>query len=70
VNWLLYPLAYFLLSLIAGAHTGRYLYPFGDVAAHGLAVVLRNGVLILMLYLGLGLAAVTIARLRSRALAR
>jgi len=70
VKWLVYPLAYFLLSLIAGAYSGRYLYPFGDVSARGLAAVLRNGALILMLYLGLGLAAVTIARLCSKAVAR
>jgi hypothetical protein len=66
VKWLAYPLAYFLLSLIAGAYTGRYLYPFGDVAAHGLAPVLRNGALILVLYLVLGLAAVGTGRLLSR----
>jgi hypothetical protein len=66
LQWLLYPLAYFLISLIAGAHTGRYLYPFGDVGAHGLATVLRNGALILALYLVLGLAAVAVARLFSR----
>jgi hypothetical protein len=67
VTWLVYPLTYFLLSLIAGAYTARYLYPFGDVGAHGLAIVLRNGGLILVLYLGLGLAAVAIARLLGRA---
>ena len=66
VKWLVYPLTYFLLSLIAGACTGRYLYPFGDVTAHGLALVLRNGALILVLYLGLGLAAVALARLPPR----
>jgi hypothetical protein len=63
LKWLGYPFAYFLLSLIAGAYSGRYLYPFGDVTAHGTAVVLRNGGLILVLYLGLGLAAVAIGRL-------
>src|ERR1700722_20495273 len=66
LQWLLYPLAYFLISLIAGAYTGRYLYPFGDVGAHGLATVLRNGALILALYLLLGFAAVGVARLFSR----
>lgn len=70
LRWLLYPLGYFLLSLLAGAYTGRYLYPFGDVPAHGLAAVLRNGALILVLYLGLGLAAVALARLVSRSPAR
>jgi hypothetical protein len=63
VQWLVFPLAYFLASLLAGAYSGRYLYPFGDVTVHGLAAVLRNGVLILVLYLGLGLAAVAIGRL-------
>jgi hypothetical protein len=63
VRWLMFPLAYFLLSLVAGAYSGRYLYPFGDVAAHGLTTVLRNGGVILVLYLGLGLAAVAVGRL-------
>jgi hypothetical protein len=67
-RWLLYPLLYFGLSLAAGALTGRYLYPFGDVGAHGLATVLRNGAVILALYLVLGLAAVAVSRtLRYRA---
>ncbi len=70
LRWLWYPLVYFLTSLLAGAYTGRYLYPFGDVNAHGLATVLRTGCLILMLYLALGLAAVAIGRLFSRPAAR
>jgi hypothetical protein len=70
VKWLAFPLAYFVLSLVAGAYSGRYLYPFGDVSAHGLAAVLRNGLLILVLYLGLGLAAVGIGRLIPTAPAR
>jgi hypothetical protein len=66
VKWLVYPLGYFLLSLVAGAYSGRYLYPFGDVGVHGIDTVLRNGALILVLYLGLGLAAVALARLTAR----
>ena len=65
VKWLIYPLVYFTASLAVGARTGRYLYPFGDVDAHGLPAVLRNGALILLLYLVLGAAAVTGARMLS-----
>ena len=43
VKWLIYPLVYFTASLAVGSRTGRYLYPFGDVDAHGLSAVLRNG---------------------------
>lgn len=65
VKWLLYPLAYFGLSLVVGQRTGRYLYPFGDIDAHGLAAVLRNGALILMLYFVVGAVAVAVARVFS-----
>ncbi len=66
LKWLLYPLAYFAFSLLLGAASGRYLYPFADTGAHGLATVLRNGVLLLGLFLGLGVVAVAAGRLRAR----
>jgi hypothetical protein len=34
---------YFIYSLLRGALTGQYLYPFGDVNALGHATVLVNG---------------------------
>ena len=70
LKWLIYPLVYFAASLVAGIRTGHYLYPFGDLSVQGLATVLRNGALILLLYLILGTAAVAVARLASGSTAR
>jgi hypothetical protein len=62
-RWLIYPLAYFAFALLLGHFTGRYLYPFADLPALGLATVARNGALLLGLFWGLGLAAVLVSRL-------
>lgn len=67
VRWLAYPLAYFGFSALLGSLTGRYLYPFVDLGALGFATVLRNGALLAVLFLILGLAAVGIDRVLSRA---
>ena len=62
LKWLTYPLAYFAFLLLLGRGTGRYLYPFADIHALGLGAVVRNGVLLLLLFWGLGSAAVLISR--------
>jgi hypothetical protein len=66
-KWLAYPLAYFAFSLVLGHFTGRYLYPFADIPAVGLAAVARNGALLLVLFWGLGLVAVLTARMTGSA---
>jgi hypothetical protein len=63
--WLGYPLAYFVFSMVLGALTGRYLYPFIDITTLGVATVVRNVVFLLMLFEGLALAAVGLDRLLS-----
>ncbi|GAA4121874.1 Pr6Pr family membrane protein [Streptomyces griseoincarnatus] len=49
-TWLLYPLAYLAFALARGellpGSTGRYLYPFLDVARHGYRSVLANALLV------------------------
>lgn len=62
--WLAWPLAYFVFSLARGALTGRYLYPFAEVGALGVAAVARNGALLLALFTLLGLGAVALDRAR------
>jgi hypothetical protein len=63
LKWLAYPLAYFAFSLVLGHFTGRYLYPFADIPALGLGAVARNGLLLVVLFWGLGLFAVLISRM-------
>ncbi len=67
LRWLAYPLAYFAFSVVLGSLTGRYLYPFVDLGALGVAALLRNAVLLGMLFWILGLAAVGLGRGLSRA---
>jgi hypothetical protein len=67
VRWLAYPLAYFAFAVVLGSLTGRYLYPFVDLGALGAAAVLRNAVLLGALFALLGLAAVGLDRVLSRA---
>ncbi len=62
-KWLAYPLAYFAISLVMSHLTGRYLYPFADVPALGIAAVAGNGILLLLLFLVLGLIAVAATRM-------
>jgi hypothetical protein len=57
-RWLLYPLAYYAFTLILGGLTGRYLYPFANLHTLGLARVVANGALLLLLFFGLGALAV------------
>jgi len=58
LRWLGYPLAYYVFSLLLGAMSGRYLYPFADVTRLGFLSVARNGALLLVLFFVLGLIAV------------
>lgn len=67
LRWLAYPLAYFAFSVVLGSLTGRYLYPFVDLGALGVATLLRNAVLLGMLFWILGLAAVGLDRTLTRA---
>ncbi|MEW9305570.1 Pr6Pr family membrane protein [Labrys neptuniae] len=58
--WMLYPLLYVAYSLLYGALTGRYLYPFADVTVLGYGGALANGLVILAGFLALGLIVVAI----------
>lgn len=42
--WLVYPLAWFVYTLVRGSATGWYPYPFVDVSEHGYGGVLLRGV--------------------------
>lgn len=66
LRWLGYPLAYFAFSVVLGSLTGRYLYPLVNLGALGVATLLRNAVLLGMLFWILGLAAVGLGRALTR----
>jgi hypothetical protein len=62
VVWLGYPLVYAAYSLIHGAVTGFYPYPFINVGEIGYDKVLLNMGVLVLVFLGLGLALIGIDR--------
>jgi hypothetical protein len=62
LRWLAYPAVYFAYTLMVGAWSGRYPYPFLNVARFGYPAVLRNGAVLLVVFLVLGLAFVAVDR--------
>jgi hypothetical protein len=62
IGWLVYPGAYLLYTLARGAVSGLYPYPFVDVNALGYAGVLARAAGLLLVFLGMGLLIVAIAR--------
>jgi len=61
--WLVFPALYVVYSLIYGALTDRYLYPFSNVPLLGYPRALGNAGLILLAFYGVGLALVTLDRI-------
>jgi hypothetical protein len=61
--WLIYPVCYATYSLLHGALTGFYPYPFLDVTELGYERVLQNMGLLMMVFTVLGLVLVGIARI-------
>jgi hypothetical protein len=64
--WLIFPALYVVYSLIYGALTDRYLYPFSNVPVLGYPRALGNAGLILLAFFILGLAIVTLDRIWTR----
>jgi hypothetical protein len=54
VTWLIYPLLFFIYSMLRGAAFGIYPYPFIDASKLGFAVVLLNATVLLAVFFGLG----------------
>jgi hypothetical protein len=57
-----YPLVYLVYTLIRGSVTGTYPYPFLDVCVIGYGRMLANAAVLLIAFLGMGLAIVAISR--------
>lgn len=68
--WLLYPLAYFIYTLLRGHGISFYPYPFVDVVALGYAQVVLNALAILAGFIMIGLLLIALDRWQGRRLAR
>ena len=64
--WLLYPLGYAVYSLIHGAVTGFYPYPFINVGELGYDKMFLNMGVLVLVFFGLGLALIGIDRRMGR----
>jgi hypothetical protein len=53
--WVVYPVLYFLYSMLRGAAFGTYVYPFMDAAKLGVVQAWMNGVVLLAVFFCLGL---------------
>jgi hypothetical protein len=62
IGWLVYPGAYLVYTLARGAVSGLYPYPFVDVNALGYGGVLTRAAGLMLVFLGMGLLIVAIAR--------
>jgi hypothetical protein len=62
IGWLVYPGAYLIYTLARGAVSGLYPYPFVDVNALGYGGVLTRAAGLMLVFLGMGLVIVAIAR--------
>ncbi|MGH6812445.1 MAG: Pr6Pr family membrane protein [Methylocella sp.] len=60
--WLVYPVLYFLYSMLRGAAFGIYLYPFFDAAHLGVARAWANGIGLLVVFFWLGVVLTAIDR--------
>jgi hypothetical protein len=62
LGWLVYPGAYLVYTLARGAVSGLYPYPFVDVGTLGYGGVLARAAGLMLVFLGMGLLIVAIAR--------
>ncbi len=60
LSWLLFPIVYFVYTLIRGAMGGRYPYPFLDVSKFGYTAILENGLGIMVALLALSMVLVVL----------
>jgi len=64
--WAIFPLLYLVYSLVRGAVTGYYPYPFVNAATLGYAQVMINSAGVLVVFLVLGSLLIGVSRLVSR----
>lgn len=61
-RWLIYPIIYFIYTLLRGAAFGEYPYPFVDVAKLGYGQVSINAIILLAAFFALGVVFTAIDR--------
>ncbi|MBA3357619.1 MAG: Pr6Pr family membrane protein [Pyrinomonadaceae bacterium] len=66
ISWLIFPLIYLPYTLIRGAVSNQYPYPFVDVSQHGFPTVLFNSVMLLVGFFVMGEIFVGIDKLMSQ----
>jgi hypothetical protein len=66
IGWLVYPGAYLVYTLARGAVSGLYPYPFVDVTTLGYGGVLARAAGLMLVFLGMGLLIVAMARWKGK----
>ncbi|RPE12754.1 hypothetical protein EGT74_04205 [Chitinophaga lutea] len=61
-SWLIYPAAYMLYTIVHGAITNYYPYPFVDVAVLGYPVAMRNAAGVVLLFLAASAGVIALGR--------
>ena len=61
--WLLYPIGYLIYSLVRGALTGTYSYPFIDVSTIGYGQAITNALLVLLAFVVVASTLLLVSRL-------
>lgn len=64
--WMIYPLLYMVWTVVHGAFSNFYPYPFVDVTKLGYPVVIRNGGLMLLFFVVLSLVLILIGKRKKR----
>ncbi len=66
IGWMGFPIGYTLFIIIRGALSGDYPYPFIDVPAIGYPQALLNGCILVLIFMGLSLFLIAVAKFISR----
>jgi hypothetical protein len=64
--WLIYPVIYLVFVLIRGNSSGFYPYPFVDLKAHSGSDVVRNCILVALLFMSVSFLFVFLKKIRSK----
>jgi hypothetical protein len=66
LSWLIFPVAYFIYTLVRGEIVGHYPYPFLDVTKFGYIAILKNALGIMLTLLALSMALLVLNSLKKK----